>query len=632
MKTKKIATAFVIIGLWSQVILAQVQWNVSNLGIQWRCPSYTNVGILQVSLSNVPSEVTLSQLTLRSGNTSDQDVLGVKLYRDNGDGYFEVGTDPVASGSVPFSGQCVTFSGLAIPPEDNGELVAYIAYDIASVGTSSNFHHLDGYFEIGDIVLSDGTFNPAVENPEGYVTMINEVIVEIAPPSNFFNLVGSQKTIEISVKQIVGLKGAHLICDYDASRLEVIQVQKGSIWPTSGFTFFAHREVEQSIEIDLAYLNGTVSGTGVLASIIFAVKKPGNVHLNLSTVDLRDNQNQTFPFSVQAQHGYSHFILGDFCGRTADPDGKVDFEDLVKFASAYNLAAGQAGWSDIYDIGPTNSGNTDGTPLADGQVSFQDLSIFALNYGNRANESLPKVSTIQGIASTSLNLIRNTEFIGNEKLVKYKLILDGNKEYIRGFETCMRYDPISMKLVGVNKIYNSEFNAFFKTFSDDEKGTINLSWAVLGKCENLGQGVKIAELTFEILATKDRPIEFQWVDVRNSENRKLTCSCGIDDLKCKENTQVAPEAMFLSANYPNPFNSTTHFNIELAKSSNVQVGIYNLLGQEIKSLYSDLLAAGSHSFTWDGMDKNGSEMSTGIYLYVLSSGSNREIRKLTLLK
>ena len=196
----------------------------------------------------------------------------------------------------------------------------------------------------------------------------------------------------------------------------------------------------------------------------------------------------------------------------------------------------------------------------------------------------------------------------------------------------MRYDPISMKLVGVNKIYNSEFNAFFKTFSDDEKGTINLSWAVLGKCENLGQGVKIAELTFEILATKDRPIEFQWVDVRNSENRKLTCSCGIDDLKCKENTQVAPEAMFLSANYPNPFNSTTHFNIELAKSSNVQVGIYNLLGQEIKSLYSDLLAAGSHSFTWDGMDKNGSEMSTGIYLYVLSSGSNREIRKLTLLK
>jgi flagellar hook assembly protein FlgD len=65
----------------------------------------------------------------------------------------------------------------------------------------------------------------------------------------------------------------------------------------------------------------------------------------------------------------------------------------------------------------------------------------------------------------------------------------------------------------------------------------------------------------------------------------------------------------------------------------VSLAIYNNKGQMIKSLIDgSTLESGAHTFTWDGRDKYGKPVSSGIYLYRLQSGANRQTRKMVLSK
>jgi len=73
-------------------------------------------------------------------------------------------------------------------------------------------------------------------------------------------------------------------------------------------------------------------------------------------------------------------IPGDFVGYMGDPDpdGKVDFNDLMVFATAYGSETGDANWNELCDI----CGYL-GDPDPDEKVNFDDLMVFATNYGRR---------------------------------------------------------------------------------------------------------------------------------------------------------------------------------------------------------------------------------------------------------
>lgn len=91
---------------------------------------------------------------------------------------------------------------------------------------------------------------------------------------------------------------------------------------------------------------------------------------------------------------------------------------------------------------------------------------------------------------------------------------------------------------------------------------------------------------------------------------------------------VLPERFNLSQNYPNPFNPTTTIEYQIAKSSKVDLNIYNLLGQKVATIVSTNQTAGIYSTVW-----NATEFSSGIYYYVLSADNvQMQTRKLILLK
>ena len=96
---------------------------------------------------------------------------------------------------------------------------------------------------------------------------------------------------------------------------------------------------------------------------------------------------------------------------------------------------------------------------------------------------------------------------------------------------------------------------------------------------------------------------------------------------------LIPNTQYQLSNYPNPFNPTTTISFSIQEESNVDLSIYNIKGQKIKSLLSDQISSGEHSIVWDGEDFTGKKVGSGVYLYKLTLiGKTDAVKKCLLLK
>lgn len=102
---------------------------------------------------------------------------------------------------------------------------------------------------------------------------------------------------------------------------------------------------------------------------------------------------------------------------------------------------------------------------------------------------------------------------------------------------------------------------------------------------------------------------------------------GVDDGQLE-----LPKKFALYQNYPNPFNPTTNFKFDLPKQSDVKLVIYNALGQEVVRVIDDNLKAGEYAKTWNGLDKHGKRIASGVYFYKLVTNDHTAVKKLIMLK
>lgn len=95
---------------------------------------------------------------------------------------------------------------------------------------------------------------------------------------------------------------------------------------------------------------------------------------------------------------------------------------------------------------------------------------------------------------------------------------------------------------------------------------------------------------------------------------------------------AVPESFELLQNYPNPFNPTTQIAFSLAERRHVNITVYNMLGQEVKTLVNESMAAGHHIVEWDGVNADGLQAATGVYFYRITSGEFNSTKKMVLIK
>ena len=115
-------------------------------------------------------------------------------------------------------------------------------------------------------------------------------------------------------------------------------------------------------------------------------------------------------------------------------------------------------------------------------------------------------------------------------------------------------------------------------------------------------------------------------------------------------TTIPTAPAILLQNYPNPFNPITTIKFKIENSElrintplyfvegkcegfkQVQINIYNIKGQKVRSLVNGFYPIGEHNVVWNGLDDSGVGVSGGIYLYRITTGDFSETKKMVLIK
>jgi hypothetical protein len=105
----------------------------------------------------------------------------------------------------------------------------------------------------------------------------------------------------------------------------------------------------------------------------------------------------------------------------------------------------------------------------------------------------------------------------------------------------------------------------------------------------------------------------------------------ISDINDNHQVQL-PNKFLLEQNYPNPFNPETKIKYSVPKPSMVTIKIYNILGQEVRTLVDKLQSAGTYEIIWDGKNNLGNPVSSGIYIYQMHTKDFVHSKRMVLLR
>ncbi len=123
--------------------------------------------------------------------------------------------------------------------------------------------------------------------------------------------------------------------------------------------------------------------------------------------------------------------------------------------------------------------------------------------------------------------------------------------------------------------------------------------------------------------------DLQTYKVKHEENRlKLDALYDIQE----ETPSSIPTAVYLSRNYPNPFNPTTTIEFGVPKAAKVSIRIYNIRGQLVKELVNQKYEPGKFKVVWEGKNSFGKPVATGVYFYRLEAGGKCFTHKMLMLK
>jgi len=349
-------------------------------------------------------------------------------------------------------------------------------------------------------------------------------------------------------------------------------------------------------------------------------------------------------------------LLGDF-----NLDRRVNLSDLNEFRKVWN------GQIRHREIGPALGKPPQMIPQPDGKVDFEDLMVFVINWnwttktgGFKLASKFGITDNGAGIASISLPIgnkkgdVISTKF--DEEMVKLVKLRNKN-EYIRvgevesdlvtykvalsfpdsvtAVEVVLRYNPGILKVLEVKDLkafdlVNGGRNVFL-SYIDSVNGLIVIDVANFGKIDKVGE-IEIASLTFST-QTKDE------TDVL------LACEVITDRGEVYDITRVAkvstkpeiPTRFELLQNFPNPFNPLTVIRFHVPQRSRVKIKIYDIIGREVSVPIDGEFDAGYYEFVWDSKDGSGKEVASGVYFYVMEAfGGNellfRQIKKMVIIK
>ena len=97
-------------------------------------------------------------------------------------------------------------------------------------------------------------------------------------------------------------------------------------------------------------------------------------------------------------------------------------------------------------------------------------------------------------------------------------------------------------------------------------------------------------------------------------------------------TTRLPELFQLSHNYPNPFNTETNIPFSIRQENEIRLEIFDLFGHKVRSMIDKKLPQGEYRIVWDGRDRDGDPLPSGVYFLQMSNQYKTTVRKMVLIK
>jgi flagellar hook assembly protein FlgD len=325
------------------------------------------------------------------------------------------------------------------------------------------------------------------------------------------------------------------------------------------------------------------------------------------TIKATDGMNVSTASNANAAIASDNTQVADF-----NSDRTVDVSDLALFAARFGGSSTDVEFEPLFDLN------------ADNTIDVSDLALFAARFGQTSpspsnpNSGLTKEA---GLPSSSIEMQVRTEAIANNR-IKVTVSSD-NLVDLKGYQFTLRYDK--------NKV---SFESVEQGSAIADKG---LFIQKRGETEVIVAAGAYADVTIEgkatlasfILKVKD-PVNLS-VTIDNimmlNSNFEKSIKAGITS-----SAKIIPTEFALLQNYPNPFNPSTDIRFDLPVVTNVRLVIYNITGQEVRTLINGNMDAGVQRVTWDGKDNSGKNISSGVYLYRITADKFSQTKKMMLLK
>ncbi len=199
---------------------------------------------------------------------------------------------------------------------------------------------------------------------------------------------------------------------------------------------------------------------------------------------------------------------------------------------------------------------------------------------------------------------------------------------VRGIEFEIKYDPDLVKVMSPSLV-NFQENVMV-SYTQKEAGVLKILAADLQ-----GGSIEAMDKTYLTL-----PVEFigNERDIANVSLDGIYLA-GADgsliETVARTNAsevKVIPGEFALHQNFPNPFNPSTEIRFDLPEAGKVNLAIYNLMGQKIRTLSSGEMTPGYHSIVWDGTNDLGSQVATGMYFYAIQTSEFQATKKMLFMK
>ncbi len=296
-------------------------------------------------------------------------------------------------------------------------------------------------------------------------------------------------------------------------------------------------------------------------------------------------------------------------------DNRIGFDDFFLFADHFGLTAEDAGFDPAFDLAPSAT------------IDFDDFFVFADHFGRStvgAGKRIPLIAGLNADARMYLDARTAMPNVGEDFVLDVRV---ADFVAVKGYGLQVQYDASKLEFVQTlteQPLGGSELAA--PQVLSDEGGLL----ALVAHGDIVSEG----EVELSLVFRAKTEIENTVIEITDTQTYDSEFGFNRLALPAPVQLQTRPELFALANNYPNPFNPATTIKYALPQASDVELTVYNVVGQAVRTLVAEHQSAGRYVVEWDATNDSGHSLSSGLYFYHLQAGGGefREVKKMLLLK